>query len=172
MSKSKIKSFVLVGIAIILIFSLCACKKDSAGGSSDSGGGPAESVGEVKELVIASGGKISAICPKDWNDFTDSESSTWEDSLYFSEADAAGDYSKPYFLIIYSDVETTVAGAGEEVTIESAGVTWKGLYDSNYKSFNITTVIDGGASITLMSRGMDKDNNIFKAVLASVEITK
>ena len=153
----------------MLVLSMCACNNDS---SPDSGDGASNSIGEVKEITVADGNKISAICPKNWNDFTDQTSSTWKDSLYFSEADEPGSYSKPYFLIKYSEVENQIDGEGEEVSIESGGTTWKGLYDSSYKSFNITTVLDGGASVTLMSIGMEEDNNIFKAVLASIKVTK
>ena len=175
---SKIKSLVLVGVASMFILPLCACNKDSSSNGDNrtspdsSSRGSLDSIGEVKEITSADGSKISAICPKNWNDFSDQTSSTWKDSLYFSKADAPGNYSEPYFLIKYSDIANQIGGEGEGVSIESDGVTWRGLYNSNYKSFNITTVIDGGASVTLMSIGMDEEDAIFKAVLSSIKVTK
>ena len=167
---SKMKSLVLVGVAIMLVFSLCACSKDS---SSNAGGGASSgNIGEIKEITVADGIKISAICPKSWNDFSDQASDAWKNSLYFSEADEPGVYSKPYFIIKYSDIKATVGGNGEEVSIESNGATWTGLYDSSYKTFNLVKLLDDGTSATLMSVGMEEDNNIFKAVLASVKVTK
>ena len=170
MVMSKMKRLLMLGMAAALPLALCAC--GSGSGDSKPEASPSAAAGEVKEAAIPDGGKLSAVCPDGWNDFSDETSSTWTYSLYFSIADTAGVYSKPYFLIVYSDDVTTVSGAGEAVSIESNGATWTGFYDSEYKSFNITKALDDKGSVTLMSVGMEENDSIFKAVLASVGVAR
>ena len=148
----KLKKMITPIALALFLLTLCAC-------------GNAGIPGEVKEHEVGTGDTLSAICPKDWNEFEYGER-----SLFFTQADELGDYIKPYFMIQYNDTVIEAGGIGDDVSFEIDGKTWTGVYDSRYELYNIVTTTEKG-SVYVASSGIKREEKLFEGVLSSIKVT-
>ncbi|MDL2237540.1 hypothetical protein LJC56_06895 [Christensenellaceae bacterium OttesenSCG-928-K19] len=177
MMMKKFMVFVLVVLMATSVCMLCSCGSKAGGGGSSSGEAassadeaaePQDISGETVELAIKNStsqeGTLSALCPDGWYDHSG------EEDLFFSESEQAGDYTKPYIKIHYYDGDLSAGGNGEEVSFTLGGMSWEGLYDDGYSTYNVVTSLDEG-KLSVLSLGVGPDDATYKAVMESIEVS-
>ena len=184
--KKKTMAFVLAVLLLVSVFMLCACggkPAESAASSSETTGdassnkseGAADKAddaqgidGETVEIAVKNSsseeGTLSALCPDSWHDHSGDE------DLFFSESDKAGDYTKPYIKISYYDGDLSTGGSGEDVSFTLGGMSWEGLYDDSYGTYNVVTTLDEG-KLSVISASVGPDDDLYKAVVESIKVS-